>query len=265
MIYATKARTYLKYLMKGCSFVELQTSGDNDLKAYLPARCLMKPRSIPVFVVGKLGQAWSLRCFAATPEQCQKNLPHLCVVVSKSIIRRGKIKMHEASQILYFPNILTSYFDHLCSLATVLKADIMLQRALRRLAASELPSEDLLVTMAPCILPKLREETEAEDLMEDMSCPCIVCFHHPRSWRWSKCEHATDGPALVCHWCKKRLLQAQRDAENIQDRRAFVLTRCIICNRASEFKRVSAVMSKADSAPLKAPAGFGLSAQSCSF
>ena len=253
MIYHSSSRTFLRYLMKGGACVELATSGTGEPLLYIPARSLTNWRhTVPVFVVAKPGQAWSLGCFAATPQQCQKNLSHLCVVACKNTIRLGNKKLHEASQILCFPNIQTSQFDHLSELATVVKSDIMIQRALTRLGTSELPSEDLLVTMAPCILPRPREETESEEETEDSACPCIVCFVHPRSWRWSKCEHRSDGPALVCHRCKKQLLQAQRNAQNIQDRRAFVLTRCIICNRTSEFKRVSAVRSP------DSPAGLAL-------
>ena len=268
MIYKSSSREFCRYLMKGVSFVKLHTSGDsaNPPASYIPARMLRRPRniSVPVFVVAQPGQAWSLGCFAATPEQCQKNRSHLCIVVCKNATEfDGKKKLCEASEILCFPTIETAHFDHLSKLATVVKSDIMLQRALRRLKASELPPEDLLVTMAPCILARPREDAESEEESEDSAGPCIVCFGHSRSWRWSKCEHRTDGPALVCHWCKKQLLQAQRDAEKIRDRRAFVLTRCIICNRTSKFKRVSAVKSKADSTSSESPVGFGLAAQPC--
>ena len=84
----------------------------------------------------------------------------------------------------------------------------------------------------------LSNETDLEALVEDEDGLCVVCCQHRRSWRWSQCYHATDGPALVCFWCKERLLRAQRDVKKIADRRAFVVTPCIICRRSSEFQRV---------------------------
>ena len=143
MIYATSSCTFQQYLMKGCNFVHLETSGSGDVPRWIPARMLRNPRSmsVPVFVVAKPGQAWSLGCFAATVEQCRKSLPHLCVVVCKNTTGHKK-KLHEASQILCFPTIQTSRFAYLEDFATVVKSNIMMQKALRRLTAS--------ITMPQC-------------------------------------------------------------------------------------------------------------------
>ena len=242
MIYDTKSRTFKKYLLRGCSFVEVTTAAAIGYDHYMTARQVMKVANgeVPMFEVKESGQALSLSCFAATPEECQRYLKNLCFVIC-TIKRRVQGRFcHEVSEILYLPNIDTSCFPKRCSFAKVLRSNLNMKETLQRLGpTSALTADALAVTVAPCVLTQQRVLTATQREMDASSSLCIVCFEHPRLWRWSKCLHTTDGPALVCHRCKKRLLQAQRDAQGIEDKRAFVYTHCLICNKSSEFQKMS--------------------------
>ena len=147
---------------------------------------------------------------------------------------------HEVSEILYLPKIDTSCFPKRCRFAKVLKSSLSMKEALQRLGPDSLLTSDCLaVTVAPCVFATERVPTATQCEIDTSSILRIICFEHPHLLRWSKCLHKTDGPALVCHRCKKRLLQAQRDAKEIEDRRTFVYTHCLICNKSGEFKKVS--------------------------
>ena len=139
MIYAESSPKFRQYLMQGCAHVELHFDKGGPAASYVTERILRKWRSgeVPAFVVDQPGQAWYLGCFAATPEQCQKNGPHLCVVVCKQRVRSGSKTLHECSPILCVPTIFTSRFAHLSDLVTDVKSDVAVHTALNQTVVCE--------------------------------------------------------------------------------------------------------------------------------
>ena len=67
---------------------------------------------------------------------------------------------------------------------------------------------------------------------------CSICMEFPAMYRWKKCIHATDGPALVCCRCRNFILDNIADART-RRRKYDVQAACIICRKASTLVRHS--------------------------
>jgi hypothetical protein len=207
---------------------------------------------LKIFLVETDEMAWySCSLHGASREQCQDpyQQEHLCVVAcdQPSKCPRGMIR-HAQSGILCLPHIVTKRTPDRARFSWVLQQHSVLGKVVKtiygcaRREGQLAPCLDLAVQLAPCFefaappeSSNERAETFGDDDDDEL---CIVCSHGKRNWKWGGCTHKTDGPSLICLQCRGALLRAEREAQHIvDDNRAWVETKCIICNQRSGFQR----------------------------
>jgi hypothetical protein len=239
-------------------FMELEFDRDIEAQNWMTQsffRSKLKNRDgLKMFLVETNEMAWySGSLHGASPEQCRDPYlqEHLCVVACDQQHKCGGMIMHAQSRILCLPQIVTNRSPDRARLSWVLRQHSVLGKVVDKIQGCArregqlAPCPDLAVQLAPCFefaappeSSNEREETVGDDDDDDDDELCIVCSHGKRNWKWGGCTHKTDGPSLICLQCRGALLRAEREAQHIvDDNRAWVETKCIICNQRSGFQR----------------------------
>jgi hypothetical protein len=237
-------------------FIEVTFDRDAESQNWMTqSRVMSKLKhrgGLKIFLVETDEMAWySCSLHGASREQCQDpyQQEHLCVVAcdQPSKCPRGMIR-HAQSGILCLPHIVTKRTPDRARFSWVLQQHSVLGKVVKtiygcaRREGQLAPCLDLAVQLAPCFefaappeSSNERAETFGDDDDDEL---CIVCSHGKRNWKWGGCTHKTDGPSLICLQCRGALLRAEREAQHIvDDNRAWVETKCIICNQRSGFQR----------------------------
>ena len=237
-------------------FIEVTFDRDAESQNWMTQSRFMSKlkhrEGLKIFLVETDEMAWySCSLHGASREQCQDpyQQEHLCVVAcdQPSKCPRGMIR-HAQSGILCLPHIVTKRTPDRARFSWVLQQHSVLGKVVdtiygcARREGQLAPCLDLAVQLAPCFefaappeSSNERAETFGDDDDDEL---CIVCSHGKRNWKWGGCTHKTDGPSLICLQCRGALLRAEREAQHIvDDNRAWVETKCIICNQRSGFQR----------------------------
>ena len=65
---------------------------------------------------------------------------------------------------------------------------------------------------------------------------CICCLEHVPVFRWNGCMHTTDGPALLCLFCRNAVLLAHGVQRGSNKKHTFQ-TRCMLCRTLGSLKK----------------------------
>ena len=65
---------------------------------------------------------------------------------------------------------------------------------------------------------------------------CICCLEHAPVFRWNGCMHTTDGPALLCLFCRNAVLLAH-GVRRGTNRKHTCQTRCMLCRTWGSLKK----------------------------
>ena len=235
-------------------FIEVAFDRDTETQNWMTQSQFMSKlrhrEGLKIFLVETDEMAWySGSLHGASPEQCKDptKREHLCVVACNKPHKCQRGMIYAQSRILCLPQIVTNRFPDKARWSWVLQQHSVLGNVVNKIyrcAQREIqlkPCNDLAVQLAPCFEFAAPPESSNErvETVEDNDYNelCIVCSHGRRNWKWEGCTHKTDGPSLICLQCRGALLRAERVAQHIDDRCAWVETKCIICNQRSPFQR----------------------------